>query len=247
MPNNAPIFSRVGDIQGGATLLTGVIDYLGTATGSVTIMTADPINGGFVQRLRFKALGTNIPTVARIFINNGSLNQISTVPAPTGFTVQSTATTGGTLTTGTYYSKIQALDQYNGVTTATSEISGFVSGPAGVINFSWNQSAGATGYRLFVGPTTGGEYAYFTTGTTSTFAMTVPYITNQIGSPADFINNNFFYGEISLPGTTAIATAATVEIDYPMNIALPPGYRIFANLATTVASGWLVTSIGGRY
>ena len=31
-------------------------------------------NGGYVQRLRFRALGTNVATVARVFINNGSTN-----------------------------------------------------------------------------------------------------------------------------------------------------------------------------
>ena len=247
MPNNAPIFSRVGDIQGGVLLLTGVTDYSGTGTGSTAVLTTDPNNGGFIQRLRFKAVGSNVPTVARIFINNGSLNLLTTVQAPSSFTVASTATVGGSLATGTYYAKLQSIDQYGGSSTATGEISTYVSGPAGLINYSWVQGFGATGHRLFVGPVAGGEYAYFITTATSSYTLTLPYTGTQFSNPLDFVYNNYFYGEVSLPGTTAIATAATVEVDYPMNIALPPGYRIFANLATTVASGWYVTAIGGRY
>lgn len=59
--------------------------------------------------------------------------------------------------------------------------------------------------------------------------------------------NNSFYGQISLPGTTAINTAATTEIDYPMNIALNPGFRIYVGLGTTVAASWICTAIGGKY
>ena len=59
--------------------------------------------------------------------------------------------------------------------------------------------------------------------------------------------NNLFYGEVSLPATTAIATAATVDIDYPMNFALDPAFRIYFGIATAVAAGWVATVIAGRY
>ena len=45
----------------------------------------------------------------------------------------------------------------------------------------------------------------------------------------------------------AIATAATVDVDYPMNLALPPGYALIVGLGTTVSAGWVVTAIGGTY
>jgi hypothetical protein len=137
--NSAPIFSRIGVIQGGGPILTAMTGnaYDGTATQVQLVFTADSTNGGYIQRLRFKAVGTNIATVARVFINNGSA------------------------------------------------------------------------------PTTAA--------------------------------NNDFYGEVSLPAITATATAATVDIDYPMNIAMPPGYRIYVGVGTTVASGWFVTSIAGAY
>jgi len=120
------------------TFTTAAADYTGaTATHNKLVFTADATDGGFIARLRFKAIGTNVASVARIFLNNGSAN-----------------------------------------TTAA---------------------------------------------------------------------NNSFYGEVTLPATTAINTAATIEIDYPMNFALPPGFRIYVGIATTVAAGWVCTPIGGEY
>jgi len=142
--NTAPIFSIQGDqsVNDGTTMpstfTTAAADYTGaTATHNKLVFTADATNGGFIQRLRFKAIGTNTASVARVFINNGSAN-----------------------------------------TTAS---------------------------------------------------------------------NNAFYGEISLPATTISSTAATVEIDYPMNFALKAGFTIYVGLGTTVAAGWVCTAIGGQY
>jgi hypothetical protein len=69
---------------------------------------------------------------------------------------------------------------------------------------------------------------------------------NNGGSQAT-ANNNAFYGEQSLPATTQIATAGTPDIDYPMNFALNPGFTIWVGLGTTVANGWIVTAIAGKY
>lgn len=143
MPNLDPIFTRVADVTTNGTtgmsagITAAAADYDGSGANNVLVFTADSTSGGFVQRLRFKAKGTNVATVARIYINNGSAN-----------------------------------------TSAA---------------------------------------------------------------------NNAFYGEISLPATTASATAATVDIDYPMNFALPPGFRIYVGLGTAVAAGWVVTPVGGKY
>lgn len=59
--------------------------------------------------------------------------------------------------------------------------------------------------------------------------------------------NNSFFGEISLPLVTASATQGTIEVDYQMNIAIDPGFRIYVGLGTTVAAGWVVIGIGGKY
>lgn len=141
--NRIPVYSVGGDNSSDSsttmapTFTTAAADYTGaTATHNKLVFTAGA-NGSFVQRLRFKAIGTNVATVARVFINNGSAN-----------------------------------------TTAA---------------------------------------------------------------------NNSFYGELSLPATTASSTAATVEIDYPMNLALTPNFRIYVGLGTTVAAGWVCMAVAGEY
>lgn len=141
--NKQPIYTLGGDnsvdssTTMASTFTTAAADYTGaTATHNKLVFTAGA-NGSYVQRLRFKAIGTNTASVARIFINNGSTN-------------------------------------------ATAA-------------------------------------------------------------------NNVFYGEVSLPATTAIATAATVEIDYPMEFALTPNFRIYVGLGTTVAAGWVCFAVAGEY
>src|SRR5690242_21161977 len=75
-PSNVPIYSRVADIQWGAPLTTQntAMDGTGTVT---TVFTADATNGGFVQKLRLRAAGSNVATVLRVFINNGSTNTVA--------------------------------------------------------------------------------------------------------------------------------------------------------------------------
>lgn len=140
--NFNPIFTLTADISinngttFSSTLTLLVSDYTGASANYGLVHTAGT-NGSYVKRLRFKALGTNIASVARIFVNNGGVN-----------------------------------------TTAT---------------------------------------------------------------------NNNFYGELSLPATAQTNTAATVDLDYPMEFQLPPGFRIFVGLGTTVASGWDCMAIAGQY
>lgn len=44
-------------------------------TGTVaTVFTADATAGSFLQKLIFRPAGTNVATVARVFLNNGSTN-----------------------------------------------------------------------------------------------------------------------------------------------------------------------------
>lgn len=135
--NTAPVYSRLGAIGLTTGQTSAQNTYDGAGANDTLVFTGDATNGNFIQRLRFKAKGTNVATVARIYINNGSTN----------------------------------------------------------------------------------------------------------GTAA----NNTFYGEISLPATTASATAATPDVDYAMNFALPPGYRIYVGLGTAVSAGWTVTTIGGVY
>lgn len=83
--NTSQIFSKVGvvgfcKLQAAQTTMdgTGTLDAAGTATTTSghlgTLFTADATNGGRVERIRFMAEGTNVATVLRLFVNNGSTN-----------------------------------------------------------------------------------------------------------------------------------------------------------------------------
>lgn len=85
----------------------------------------------------------------------------------------------------------------------------------------------------------------FKAGGTNTASVARIYINN--GSAHTTAANNVFYGEVSLPATTAIATAATVDIDYPMDLRINAGFGIYVGLATAVAAGWVVTPVAGQY
>lgn len=135
--NTAPIFSLSGDIKWGTTAIT-TANVAKDGTGTVlTVFTADATNGGFVQRIRFRSAGTNIATVARVFINNGSTN-------------------------------------------ATAA-------------------------------------------------------------------NNILFDEISLAASTLSETSSQVTYELPLNFALPAGYIINVTLGTTIAAGYFISVIGGRY
>lgn len=59
--------------------------------------------------------------------------------------------------------------------------------------------------------------------------------------------NNTLLDEISLPATALTEVAAIAGFEYPVNLALPAGYRAFVTLGTAVAGGYAVTGIGGDY
>ena len=130
--NTAPVFPLT-PVVSGVTLTTAAADYDGTGGNNGLAYTAGS-NPSYVPGIRAKAKGTNVASVARVFLNNGS--------------------------------------------------------------------------------------------------------TNGTGS------NNFFLGEFTLPATTAIATAATAELYFPINEWIPAGWRIYIGLGTTVAAGWTMTVCG---
>lgn len=261
--NTAPIFSKLGAIEGGGVIKSLVSEYTGTGINNQFVFDGDETNGSFIQRLRFKALGTNVATVARIYINNGNLNVASSIAAVTSAPTGTPSTSGGTLQAGSYFARIQPVDQWGGVPNAGADNSispenttGIaVTGTTGSITWGWTASTGAVKYRIFVANTAGGQYAYFES-TTNSFVQTAPVQIDgadmRLGNPLDYIQNQMFIGEISLPATTASTSAATPDIDYILNLALPPKHRILVGLSsatpgTPLASGWAVTGIGGNY
>lgn len=138
MPANIdPIYTRAGDIQWSGTITAANISKDLSSGVANLLFTADATNGGYVRSIFAKALGTNVATVARFFLNNG------------------------------------------GTVTASA--------------------------------------------------------------------NNTMFKELSLPAITLTETAAQLDVEVPLNIALPPGYRLYVLLGTAVAAGWTFGVIGGKY
>ncbi len=266
--NINPIYSKVADIQGGVLLgsttatmtnTSAAADYAGQISINVPVFTADATNGGYIQKIRFKAAGTNVAALAKIYLNEGRLNTVSPVGTPAAL-VGSPFTTGGTLLGGgtavqAYFAKVQAIDSWGGFGILSAESSAVniaIGVTTGSITWSWTAATGPVAfYRVYVGAVAGGEYSYFdTTTATASYTQTVPFIAGQLANPIDNTTPNMFIGEVSLPASTGSNVTAGVEIDYPLNIALPPGYRIFIGMhsgAVSLASGWVVTVFGGKY
>ena len=271
MPGNiTPIFSRVGDIQGPTLLQNPVAatgtGYTGADANAVGIYNADPINGGFIQRIRVKANATQPANVIRFWLctTAGHIPTTTTAPQTPTATISSSA---GTMTPGTYYMKVQALDAMGQPGAFSTEISNTV--PATGNNIVWGWSAPATvtqgvsNYRLAIGLATGQEqFVIANVGNVLTYTQNTSYWTGYNGNQQGFFQlvgnttatystqltiNTFFLGELSIPAITATATAATIDIDYPLNFAVPPGYRIIAGLGTTTANGLFCTAIAGKY
>ena len=134
------------------------------------------------------------------------------------------------------YSLVPDL-QTNGTTgmsaLVTTGVNDYVGGSATLVFTAGANGSFVQRLRLKAGGSTGG-------------ATVARFFINN-GSTPGTTTNNLFYGEISLPIITASATVATVDIDYPMNFALPAGFRIYFQIATTVTAGWNCTAIGGDY
>jgi len=134
--NTSPIFlgvPKVGFASTGTSANTA-LDGTGTV---VTLFTADATDGSKIEKIKLKHLGTNIATVVRFFINNGSTN----------------------------------------VTAA----------------------------------------------------------------------NNALYKEVAMAANTLDQTAESLEVLVQVDLVLPAGYKLNCTLGTAIASGIMVTAVGGDY
>jgi hypothetical protein len=71
--NTQPIYTASADTQWVSSVLTANTSKDLTSGTAYMAFHASTTNGGYVQRMRFRALGTNVATVARVFINNGGV------------------------------------------------------------------------------------------------------------------------------------------------------------------------------
>jgi hypothetical protein len=74
--NTQPIYTSSGDTQWTLSAATANTTKDLISGQIYTAFTAST-TGGYVQRMRFKPLGTNVATVARVWINNGGLTTVA--------------------------------------------------------------------------------------------------------------------------------------------------------------------------
>ena len=74
--NTQSIFSNQGFIKWGTAITAAntALDGTGTVTTIATGNAAGNASGNFIQKIIARPLGTNVASVARIFVNNGSAN-----------------------------------------------------------------------------------------------------------------------------------------------------------------------------
>lgn len=143
------------------------------------------------------------------------------MPANTSPVYSLTGDVSNNASTGMSQLITAAANDYTGISANNSKV--FTAGANGSYVESLRFKAGGTNI-----PTV--ARIYFNNGTDHTTAT-----------------NNVFFGELSLPTTTAIATAATVDIEYPINRVLNANFQIWVGLGTAVAAGWVVTPSAGDY
>lgn len=146
--NKDPIFTRAPDIQIGGAVLGPSANTAQDGTGSnmYSVFQADTTNGGFVEKLVLRSVGSPAATVARIYIHaaNGS------------FTAGTTNAVGNT----SLYLEVAIVAQTVSQTLQSMTIEvplGFAL-PAGfriLISFGTSTGASGTGYAAIV---IGGKY-----------------------------------------------------------------------------------------
>lgn len=142
-----------------ATTLSRLLPKIGAAATRAAIVAELPAN---------EPIGTLYQSsVGKLY------QKVSNTPAtqPPVQAAPSTATTGGTLTAGTYYYVITALNS-GGETTQSNEVSQVTTGATSTITLSWASVAGATGYNIYRGTAAGLENAQFTVGAVTTYTDT---------------------------------------------------------------------------
>lgn len=101
---------------------------------------------------------------------------------------------------------------------------------------------------IFTGnATAGGFVQHIRCKAAGTNVATVVRIFMNNGATNATAANNVMIGELTLAATTLSEVAATQEYSYPLNIAIPPGFKINVAIGTAVAAGWIFSAVGGSY
>lgn len=106
---------------------------------------------------------------------------------------------------------------------------------------------GTTSVAFTADATNGGFVSYIKAKPLGTAVVSSLRIFINNGATSATATNNTLIGEVTLPAVTIAQNAANPEVMYPLNIALPAGYKILVAITTTVAASWAVTAVGGKF
>lgn len=108
--NAIPRYTLIGDYSTNSTAgtagtmgpiaLTATGDFSGVSVNYVKVFTGDTLNGSRIGGLHFEALGSNVQTVARIFVNNGGLTSVASNNSLVGQLTMPATTTSNTAAVG---------------------------------------------------------------------------------------------------------------------------------------------------
>lgn len=109
-----------------------------------------------------------------------------------------------------------------------------------------------TSYLVFTADSTNGGFvrnARVKVNPANNTATTVVRFWLNNGLTTGTSANSAIIGELGLPATTTSATAPQADFDYPLNFAMPPGYRLYVTVGTAPggSSEITVTIFGGKY
>ena len=139
---------------------------------------------------------------------------------------------GGAGNTAAIFSRVGDIQWINAVKTA---------------NTTTDLTAG-TVYLIFTADATnGGRVEKLIILPLGTNIATVLRLWINNGGVTTTAENNTQIRDITLPSTTVSQLAALGALEIPLNIALPPGYRLYATVGTTIAAGVDVIAVGGKY
>lgn len=76
--NNNPIFSAKGYIGFSDAVLQTANTTKDLTSGTIVLCATGATDGSYLERIVFRALGTNVATVARVWVNNGATTGTAT-------------------------------------------------------------------------------------------------------------------------------------------------------------------------
>lgn len=82
---------------------------------------------------------------------------------------------------------------------------------------------------------------------TGTAVATVGRVFVNNGSAVGTAANNTYLADVTLPAPTLSEVASMPATSLQIDIVLPPGYRLYISVGTTVAAAYAVTPVCGKY